>query len=90
MRTVVIPPPGILGLGRSRTVGIVGHLPSDADCDTIADQLEPLGVSLSWGPGNQAHLRTLAAITVEQEVHALRIVAAVTDCRIVWHKAGGR
>jgi hypothetical protein len=85
MRTVVIPPPGILGLGRSRTVGIVAHLPTDADCDTIADQLEPLGVSLSWR-GNQAHLRTRVAITVEQEVQALRIVAAVTDCPIHWHR----
>jgi hypothetical protein len=87
MRTVVIPPPGILGLGRTRTVGVVARFPTDADCDTIADQLEPLGVSLSWGRGYQAHLRTQTAITVEQEVRALRIVAAVTDCRIVWHKA---
>ncbi len=90
MRTIVIPPPGILGLGRSRTVGVIGHIPTDADCDTIADQLAPLGVSLSWGPGDHAHLRPKTAITVEQEVQAPRIVAAVTDCRIVWHKAAGR
>lgn len=89
MRTVIIPPPGILGLGRSRTVDVIGHLPTDADCDTIADLLAPLGVSLSWGPGHQAHLRTLTAITTEQEVWALQIVVAVTDCRIVWHKAAG-
>lgn len=88
MRTVVIPPPGVLGLGRSRTAGVIGHLATDADCDAIVAQLaaEHIPVALTWH-GYIAHLRPSQPVTPAQEGRALAVVAARTDCRIVWHKA---
>ena len=86
MTTIVYPPRLI---GRTRTVQKVAHLLTDADCDAIVGRLAEQGipVAMSHGPGNRVNLRALIAVTTEQEVQALRIVAALTDSRIVWHKA---
>jgi len=89
MRTVVYPPPGILGLGRSRTVGVIAHHVTDADADAIVDQLDAQGipVAMTHGPGSQVNLQPSAPVTTRQEVRAIRIVQAFTDAPIAWHAA---
>lgn len=88
MITRVVPPPGILGLGRYRTVAVIGHLCTDDDADAIVAQLadEHIPVELTR-VGYTAHLRPTGPVTTEQEVWALAVVAARTDCRIAWHPA---
>lgn len=89
MRTVVIPPPGILGLGRTRTVDVIAHLMTDTDADNIVDRLAAQGipVAMTHGPGHRVNLRPTAHVTTRQEVQALRIVKDVTDAPIAWNQA---
>jgi hypothetical protein len=89
VKVIVYPPPGILGLGRSRTVGVIAHFVTDAEADAIVDQLAAQGipVALSHGPGTRVNLRPYAPVTTRQEARAIRIVSDVTDAPIAWHKA---
>lgn len=87
MRTVVIPPPGVFGFGRSRTAQ-VGHLPTDAELAAIVAQLAaegiPVGVRRS---GSTLDLRPAGPVTTRQEVRAIAAAKARTNCRITWHAA---
>lgn len=92
MRIRVIPPPGILGLGRYRTVGVIAH-------ELVAHELVAIAMELAqqdiWVDPvidihHVLHLWALEELTTEQEVTALRAFAACTDCRIDWHAAGAR
>jgi hypothetical protein len=89
VKTLVYPPPGIHGFGRSRTVGVVAQylngIPGFCLVNALAEQGIPLRVVEDRH--HVLHLHALAPMTTDQEVHALRAFAAVTDQRLAWHGA---
>lgn len=89
MRTVVIPPPGVHGLGRSRTVSVIAHPLTDADAQAVTAQLAAQGipVTLTRGDGHRVNLWPFAPVTTRQEVQALRIVEGITDAPVAWNQA---
>lgn len=87
MRTVVIPPQGVLGLGRSRTVGVVARPLSVSMALLLVDALYEAGIPVAIQRGRAVHLYPLAELTTVQEVTALRAVARVTDAPIAMHPA---
>lgn len=87
MRTVVIPPPGIFGLGRYRTVNVIARELTDHELIGIAMGLaaQDIWVSPTVDVFHTLHLWALEPYSTEQEVKALRAFAEHTDCRIDWH-----
>lgn len=93
MKTVVYPPPGILGLGRSRTVQVVARPLSAVEANAIGVALAArhIPVAVSVDAHHVIHLWPWLLLSTAQEVAALRAFAAVTDSRLVVHPAlGGR
>jgi len=84
VKTLVYPPSS--GIGHTAYVGIIAHLMTDQDADTIVDQLEAQGipVAMSHGPGGWVNLRPTGPVTTRQEVRAIRIVEDVTDAPVRW------
>lgn len=60
---------------------------SPAGARVLAQQLAAEHIDLLIETGPVVHLTALLPVTIEQEVHALRVVAAVTDARLAWHGA---
>jgi hypothetical protein len=91
MKVVVIPPPGILGLGRSRTVGIVARPITALEANGIGVALaaQHIPVAVSVDTHRVVHLWPWHELAAADEVTALRAFVTVTDCRIVLHKAVG-
>lgn len=87
MKTLVYPPPGVGGLGRSRTVGVIANPLSDSAARLVLDALAQDGIPLAVRAGGTVHLYAIGPLTTAQEVRALRAFAAVTDARLAWHKA---
>lgn len=91
MITKVIPPPGVFGFGRSRTVGVVAHRLSPAEahaiCTRLAKQDSPIPVLAAMDQRNTVHVWPERPTTTAEEVEVLRSFAAVTDSRLVWHEA---
>jgi len=91
MITRVYPPPGILGLGRYRTVGVIARPISAGDANAIAVALAQAGIQITVSVDKHrvVHLWPWPGwpLTNAQEITALRAFIAVTDCRIAWHPA---
>lgn len=90
MRTVVIPPPGILGFGRSRTVGVVARPLTGAQAYLIAVKLAARGLHVVPAVDSHRvlHLWSLEGpLSTADEVTVLAAYLAKTDARIEWHGA---
>lgn len=60
---------------------------SPAGARELTAQLAAEHIDLLIETGPVVHLTALLPVTTRQEVHALRMVAEVTDARLVWHEA---
>lgn len=89
MRTVVFPPAGAHGFGRSRTVGVVARPLSAVEANSIGVELnqQRIPVAVSVSAGHVIHLWPWIRVDTVDEVRALRAFADRTDARLVWHKA---
>jgi hypothetical protein len=88
VRTVVIPPPGVHGFGRSRTVGVVARRLDGIQGFLLVQALADEGIKLRVYADEKAiHLHPVGPVTTAQEVRALRAFCAVTDVRVQWHEA---
>ena len=58
-----------------------------ATAQQITARLAGEGIDLLVETGPVVHLTALLPVTTQQEVHALRVVAEVTDARLAWHPA---
>lgn len=88
MRTIVFPPSGLIGFGRTRTAQAPVHPLSFLEASVIADGLaDTCGIRIKVELGRVVHLYALGPVTTAQEVAALRAFAAVTDSRLAWHPA---
>jgi hypothetical protein len=87
MTTLVYPPSGALGFGRSRTVGVVRKPLVPADAAILTAVLAEVGIPVRVETGPIVHLYALGPVSTRQEARALAAVCSVTDCRICWHAA---
>jgi hypothetical protein len=89
MRTLIYPPAGAHGFGRSRTVGVVAQRLDGIRAFCLVTAFADQGVPLRVVEDRRhvVHLHALAPMTTAQEVHALRAFAAITDQRLAWHGA---
>lgn len=90
MRTVVYPPPGVFGFGRSRTVGVVASRLDPIDGFRLVEALANRGIPLRVVQDQRRqvlHLHACKPLSTENEVIALRAFAKVTDERLAWHGA---
>lgn len=89
MKIVIYPPPGILGLGRSRTVNVITRPLDPAVAAEVAAQLSRDGLPVlpAVDEHEVVHVWGLRSTTTAEEVTALRAFTAVTDAPIRWHPA---
>lgn len=88
MRTTVISQPGA---HHGRAYDLITRELDDTDLTALHAELAQVGVRVEpvVDVFHTVHLWALAETTTEQEVRALRIVAARTDARIAWHSIEG-
>jgi hypothetical protein len=91
VRTVVIPPPGVFGFGRSRTVAVVARPLTGVEANAIGVALNQrhIPVAVSVDACHVIHLWPWLPLTTTDEVRAMRAFAAVTDAPLRWHPAVG-
>jgi hypothetical protein len=88
VRTVVYPPPGVHGFGRSRTVGVIARPIDGIQVFLLTMALADEGIRVRVHADHRVvHLHAIAPTTTEQEVRALRAFSEITDQRIAWHGA---
>jgi hypothetical protein len=90
MRTVVIPPPGVHGLGRSRTVGVIARpLTVAAALDVLTDLAEHRHLRVAYDVDRRhvVNLWPQQPVTTAEEVAIIGAFRAVTDARLAWHGA---
>ncbi len=85
MKTVVIPPPGNLGVGRYRTATIVTQPLTTETAVNVVANLAQTGVYVFARPGNTVQLNALVPLTTRQRVRATAAFRAVTDAPLHWH-----
>lgn len=87
MKTLIYPPTGVHGFGRTRTVGVIARPLVAADAHVLTKVLADVGLPVRVEAGPIVHLYALAPISTRDEVRVLAAVGCVTDCRICWHGA---
>lgn len=92
MKTVVYPPPGVHGFGRTRTVAVVAHRLTAVEAAAITAKLsrDQLPVLPALDESGVVHLWPLRPMTTAEEVHVLTVVLARTDCPVHWRGAGAQ
>jgi hypothetical protein len=90
MRTLVYPPPGAHGFGRSRTVGVVARpLTTAAALAVLTELATGRHIRLAYAVDRRhvVHLYPQQQLSTADEVAAIAGFSAVTDARIDWHGA---